>query len=228
MKIKAIPKDLRPREKALLKGIDSLDNSELLALIIQSGTKGHSCLDISLEMLKKFVYLHSLSEAKYEELLTFKGLSKASALKLLATFTLMSRMEKEKVENNVHLHAKEIYDFLKDSLGLEDQENLLLLSFNKRKTLVRIDEVYRGTSKQIIVQSSDIEKRIYLSGAKYLVLVHNHPGGEAYPSENDIMVTLNLSHKLSSFPIEFYDHIIVTQGGYYSFRENHHLFASSK
>lgn len=228
MKIKAIPKDLRPREKALLKGIDSLDNSELLALIIQSGTKGYSCLDISLEILKKFVYLHALSEAKYEELLTFRGLSKASALKLLATFTLMSRMEKERVENQVRLDAEEIFNFLKNSLGLEDQENLLLLSFNKRKVLVRIDEVYRGTSKQIVVHSSDIKKRIYLSGAKYLVLVHNHPGGEAYPSEGDIMVTLNLLHKLSSFPIELFDHIIVTQGGYYSFRENHHLFVSNK
>ncbi len=226
MKIKEIPRQARPREKAILFGLDKLDNSELLAIIIGSGTKGHSCLEIAHALLARYVSLDSLSKIPYDELKSMKGLSSVRALNLLATFTLYKRIEEEKKSGGVlELDASSIYDHLAPSLLKSDRERLYILLFNRRKKLIQEDEFYIGTKDGFEVNEEDIARRIYQIGAKYFVLVHNHPEGSLEPSDGDIFTTLSIKRKLEHLPIQFYDHLIITHEGYYSFREHGHFFS---
>ena len=137
IRIEDIPLLLRPREKAIREGIESLSNVELLALIISSGSKNYSAIDIARELLNTYTSLSELRNISYSSLLNMSGLKKATALRLLACFTLFDRYYKENFNNEIYVYDTKIlyqrYKFLENEL----QEHFILLLLNNQNKIIK-------------------------------------------------------------------------------------------
>lgn len=220
MKIKEIPKEIRPREKAISYGIESLSDQELLALIIGSGVANHSALDIADDLLKENLKsLTSLFNSNLESLSSYKGLKKNNALKLLATFELHKRVNSVKYQKSQILSsASEVYDYYK---YLEDfeQEVLVLLILDSKFRLKKEKTLYKGTFDSFTINVSEILKELVLAQAKAFILLHNHPDGTPKPSSHDIVATKAIEKSSKNLGVKLVDHIIIFKDGYYSFRK---------
>lgn len=219
MKIKEIPKDLRPREKAIRYGIDSISDEELLALIIGSGVKGCSALEIARNLLDSYSSIFSISIANVSTLKDQLGLSNTLALRLLAAFELHNRLNSPMYQYTHTINcAKDVYlryKYLENSI----QEMVVVLMLDKKKRIIKEKTLYKGTNNNVSVSPKEIISEVILSRCQNFVLIHNHPNGDSSPSDEDIFVTEVIRKNLEGMDIKLCDHIIIYQGGYYSFFE---------
>ena len=179
MRISDIPINLRPREKALQYGIEELSDQELLALIVGSGTKGHSAIDIANDLLKTHVNsLELLSSTNYQSLLGYLGLKKSIALRLLATFEFHKRLISNKYQNLVKIESVEDvyfrYKFMEDF----EQEVLIILMLDLKHRIIKEKTLYKGTFDTFTIDARQIVQELILAKAKYFYLLHNHPDEE--------------------------------------------------
>ena len=213
MKISDIPVNLRPREKALHFGIEELSDQELLALIIGSGGKGNSAIDIAGELLKTHANsMESLSNTNYQSLLGYLGLKKSIALRLLATFEFHKRLSSHKYQsiskiesvNDVYLRYKYLENF--------EQEVLVIIMLDLKKRIIKEKVLYKGTSDGLSIDVREIIQELILAKAKFFYLVHNHPDEEPSPSDDDILATKVIKKTSSNLGIKLLDHLIVFNG----------------
>ena len=161
MLIKELPKEERPREKALRYGIDQLTNEELLALLIGSGGKNNSALDIAKNLLEDAKGLYYLVNKSVEELQEYKGISVAKSLNLGAIFTLAKRYrEKEFMLAQETVNADFLYNKYADKLLLEEKEHFILIVLNKRKEIVHEITLFIGSSNRLSISYREIFKQI--------------------------------------------------------------------
>lgn len=221
MIIEELPKSERPRERLISFGSASLSNQELLAILIKNGTKGKSCTDLSLEILKKINNVAELTDITVEQLTEIPGIGKAKACEILASIELGKRIflitnnkTKLKLKN-----AKEIYDNIKYLFHGKKQEYFYCLYFNNKLELIERKLLFMGTINKSIVHPREIFKHAYLNSASSIVCVHNHPSNDIKPSKEDIYLTRQLIAigKLNGILVT--DHIIVGDDGFYSFYE---------
>lgn len=220
MKIEEIAKENRPREKAFKDGVESLSNQELLALIIGSGVRGASALEIAGELLSSnFNSLDSLAKMKFESFKSYHGLAKINALKLAAIFELHNRINKEENSEIQTLRsADEVYTKYK-YLENYEQEVLIILLLDGKLKLKKEKLLYKGTYNSFSINVSEVLKELVLGEAKYFILIHNHPDGSKKPSEEDILSTNIIEKSSKNLGIKLVDHIIIFKDGYYSFRK---------
>ena len=216
MKISSLPPNLRPREKAWEQGIETLDDAELLALLIRAGTKEKSALELSVELLSRFLSLKGVSEASVKELSCLKGLSKTKAITLLAGFELGKRCLTK--QGKYHYDPKETY--LRGVSKLEQKESLWVIGITSRGEVGSGRILYQGNKSTCLASQEEIIKEILNLGYPGFVLIHGHPSGVAFPSESDLLLTKNLSISSKQLSLRFEDHLIITEGGYFSFAEN--------
>lgn len=220
MKIAEIPKEIRPREKAIRYGIDSISDDELLAILIGSGVKGCSALDIARNLLAVHTGLSRLSNCDYSSLEEQTGLSSISVIKLLAAFELHKRLSSPLYKTpDFTADSKEIYERY-NYLENYNQETVILLMLNKKKKVLKEKVLYRGTNENVLVNPKEIMSEIIKSNCSDYILVHNHPDGSFVASDEDFYVTKTLEEIGSNLQIRMVDHIIIFPGGYYSFRDN--------
>lgn len=210
----------KPREKAERFGIESLKDEELLALIIGSGTVGHSVLDIARDLLKDNLYLWNLMNKPEQYYYTFKGLKKANAFKLLAALEIARRINEKQIlrqEETATVSSEYLYRryFLK--LSSESQEQLVIVILNKNKQIINEKILYIGNDGEIAVNYRDILRLLMIKNGYYFYLVHNHPNNTFEPSKADITFTKKISEKASQINVKLLDHIIISKDGYYSF-----------
>ena len=210
----------KPREKAERFGIESLKDEELLALIIGSGTVGHSVLDIARDLLKDNLYLWNLMNKPEQYYYTFKGLKKANAFKLLAALEIARRINEKQIlrqEETATVSSEYLYRryFLK--LSSESQEQLVIVILNKNKQIINEKILYIGNDGEIAVNYRDIFRLLMIHNGYYFYLVHNHPNNTFEPSKADITFTKKISEKASQINVKLLDHIIISKDGYYSF-----------
>ena len=220
----------KPREKALRFGIEALNDEELLALIINSGTIGHSSLDIARELLSDCHYLSELLYKPKEYFTSFKGLKEAKALKLVAALEVAKRInEKQHLleEENTLINSESLYKRYALSLDHLNQEMLVIIILNKNKQIVYEKILYQGNDANISVDFRHIIHLLVIHNAYYFYLIHNHPNNTGYPSKNDINFTEKMIRKARNINVELLDHIIITQQGYYSFLHEE-LFTKKK
>ena len=217
IKIKDIPVLYRPREKAIYHGINTLNDYELLAILIGSGIKDCSAIEIAINLLKTYFSLNNLATIDYQELIKFRGLSKATALRLVVAFDLAKRLlQKEKCFK--YFCAEELakhYQYLNN----EQSEILLLLILNQNNEIIKEKVLARGTKDAVLINQQQIIKEILLAEAKRFIIIHNHLV-KAYPSEDDIVVTSALKNIAKKFNMTMIDHLIISPHSYYSFKEN--------
>jgi len=219
--------DDRPREKLQSKGSKYLSDAELLAIIINNGTRNKSALDLAKEILLSVDNdITNLVKKDYAFYKQFDGIGDAKAISIAAAIELGSRFNFRKFSSLPLLRSPgDIAQYLiPDFLG-EVKEKFLILLLNPKLQVIRKVEISVGRSTKSIVEPLEVFKPAILEGSTRIVAIHNHPSGDPNPSQQDITITKKLIDGGELLNIELLDHVIIAGEQFYSFRENmSHLF----
>lgn len=215
----------RPRERLLTQGGEALSTTELIAIILGSGTKSMPVLKLAQEILFRFGSLQNLSQATIEELCQIKGLGQAKAMQLKASLMLGLRASKQtialkyRIENPVHA-----YHLVKDLLEQEKRELFGVILQDTKGYVIAHEIVAIGTLSNSLIHPREVFYPAIRRKAASLILVHNHPSGDPTPSTQDLEITKTLIEvgKLMSIPVN--DHLIVGEQRYVSLRQKGVMF----
>jgi DNA repair protein RadC len=209
-RIRDLPLNERPRERLIAQGPGALKNSELIAILLRTGMKGTSAIEVAEQLLNKFQTLDNLSRAGIEDLQLVKGVGRDKAIALKSAFTLARRMAMEMRQESPTLDCPErIADLLREENRSYDVENFQVVLLNTRRKLIRVETISQGTLDTILVHPREVFKSAIAANAAALVLAHNHPSGDPTPSEADIKVTRDLIRAGQLLKIEVLDHVII-------------------
>ena len=227
-----LPAQERPREKLAARGADALSTRELIALVLRTGTKGTSALDIAEQLLARFQTLENLARAPLEELRKTKGVGRDKAIALKGAFTLALRMAREIHHQAPLLDTPErVAEMLREEARLENVERFVVLLLNTRRRLISLDRLSQGTLDSLLVHPRDVFRSAIAANAAAIVLAHNHPSGDPTPSDSDIKVTRDLIRAGQLLKIEVLDHVIIgrktseREKDYVSLRELGYFYA---
>lgn len=222
----------RPRERLARLGAAQLSAPELVAILLRTGLKGRSAIQVAHELLARFQTLGALAAATPDELRGIRGVGRDKAVTLKAAFELARRMAAELHGESPMLDEPEkIANLLREDFRHHAVEHFELLLLNTRRRLIRREVVSKGTLDSTIVHARDVFKPAILANASAIVLVHNHPSGDPLPSEADIKVTRDLIRAGQLLKIDVVDHVILGRPGadrdrdYVSLRELGYFYA---
>ena len=218
--IKEIPVEERPRERFLKYPSNVISTHELIAIILRTGSRQESVIELSKRILYKYDNLKALSNAPIKDLMKIRGIGSSKAIELLAAFELGKRVLKESFHSQVKLHSPEsIYLYLKDDLEMKTQEHFIALYLNTKGELLKKETLFIGSLNSSLVHPRELFKHAVLNSAANIIVAHNHPSGDPTPSNQDIKITKMLHKNGTMMDIELLDHIIVGKDRYYSFKE---------
>jgi DNA repair protein RadC len=230
--IKEMPDMERPRERLVANGAESLRNAELIAIILRTGLKGVSAIQVAENLLKKFSTLENLAKASLDDLRQIKGVGRDKAIALKSAFTLAQRMAAElHHESPILDNPERIANLLREDNRLREVEHFQVVLLNTRRKLIRVEPISQGTLDTILVHPREVFKLAISANASAVVLVHNHPSGDPSPSEADIKVTRDLIRTGQLLKIDVLDHVILGRKtkerdkDYASLRELGHFYA---
>ena len=221
MTIKKLPTLERPYEKAQMYGIESLSNSELLAIIIKTGTKEKTSVELAQEILsiekgekENIQFLHDLS---IEELTKIKGIGRVKATQIKAICELNRRMLRPIEKTQIKIRtAENVAELLINEMKYEKREKVKILVLNTKNILLKILDVSYGGTNSAIIEPKDILSEPIKMGAPKIILVHNHPSGDPTPSKEDIELTKRIYNAAALLGIELLDHIVIGNQKYIS------------
>ena len=213
--------DDQPREKLRDKGPQSLSNAELLAILIGSGTPGTSAVELMQDVLKDCKNnLNTLGKMSVRDLCTYKGIGEAKAITILAACELGKRRQAETPEERPDLGtATRIYNHMHAVMQDLDVEEFWVLLMNQHYRLIKKVRISRGGITETPVDIRIIIKEAVLANCTILAVCHNHPSGNLSPSHADKDLTRRIKRACELMDIHFLDHVIVTDGQYFSFKE---------
>ena len=218
MKIKDLPKSDRPREKLIAKGVDNLKDSELLAILLRSGTTGKNVIEIASQILSKYSKKRLL-QMTYTDLSKISGIDSAKATTLLAAFELSKRaLEVNDTNLPVINTAKDAAAQLTDMRDLK-KEHFVVLYLNAKNQLVHKETISMGTLNANLVHPREVFEPALKHSAAQIIAAHNHPSGDPKPSDDDLDLTKRLTEAGKMMGIEIMDHVIVSKNSYFSFKE---------
>jgi DNA repair protein RadC len=210
MLIRDMPDSERPRERLAALGADALRNAELIAILLRTGMKGISAIQVAEQLLKKFGTLDNLSRASLEDLRLVRGVGRDKAIALQSAFTLARRMAREIHTEGVPMdNPASIANLLREENRAYELEHLQVVMLNTRRKLIRVEMISQGTRDMILVHPREVFRSAISAGAAAIVLVHNHPSRDPTPSEADIKVTRDLIRAGQLLKIEVLDHVIL-------------------
>ena len=211
----------RPREKLMQNHMESVSDSELLAILIGSGNKTYSALDIAKDILHQNDYcFHTLSRLSPEDLLRIQGLGPARASVILAAFEVgrRKRAAVRKIGRSISC-SNHAYEAFLPHLGDIVHEEMWILCLSRNNKLMRTVKVSEGGFSGTIVDPKKIFLVALQNKASSIIIAHNHPSGNLEPSEEDKRITEKLVHCGRIMELQVLDHLIVTENGYYSFAD---------
>ena len=213
--------DDQPREKLRDKGPQALSNAELLAILIGSGTSGISAVELMQTVLNDSNNnLNTLGKMSIRDLCTYKGIGEAKAITILAACELGKRRQKETPEERPKLDtATKIYNEMHPVMQDLDTEEFWTLLLNQNYRLIKKVRISQGGISETTVDIRRIVREAVLANATILAACHNHPSGSLMPSRADNELTKSIQRACELMHIHFMDHVIVTDGNYYSFHE---------
>lgn len=219
-KIKDIPVSERPREKLKSIGVNNLSDSELLAIILKTGTKSKSVSDLAIDILNKYD-LNDLKSININELNKIKGIGEVKAIELISAIELGKRIFLNKNNKLKKLvNAKDIWEDSKYLFSNLKQEYFYALYFNNKQELIERKLLFMGTINNSVVHPREIFKEAYRVSASSIICMHNHPSGDINPSREDIRFTENIVKTGCIQGIPVLDHIIASEDNFYSFYDN--------
>lgn len=214
--IKTLPLEENPREKALTYGIETLNNVELLALILRTGHKNESVIQLSQRLLTEIGGFANLSTVTYADLIALKGIKQAKAIEILSIIEIAKRLKDVSSIEKPLLNPYDIFGRVHNQLMFLKQEHFLLLCLDNKNKVIKEKTIFIGSLNMSVVTPREVFKEaIAISSAK-IVLVHNHPSGDALPSEEDLLMTEQFQKLGQMMSIEVIDHIVVGWNQFYS------------
>ena len=213
--------DDQPREKLRDNGPQSLSDAELLAILIGSGTPGVSAVDLMQDILHDCNNnLNTLGKMTIRQLCEYKGIGEAKAITILAACELGKRRQMESPEERPDVGtATLIYNHMHPVLQDLDVEEFWLLLMNQNHRLIKKLRIAHGGISEVLVDIRILMKEALLANATIMAVCHNHPSGSLHPSRMDDELTQTLARACQLMHIRFLDHVIITDGAYYSYHE---------
>jgi DNA repair protein RadC len=209
-RIKDMALEDRPRERLAVLGPEALSPNELIAILLRTGTRGSSALDIAQRLLAHFQPLDRLARASVDELRAIRGVGRDKAVTLKAAFSLARLLAAQLQSESPPLDTPErVADLLREENRFYDVERFQVLLVNTRRRLIRVEKLAHGTLDTLLVHPREVFKTAIAASAAAIVLAHNHPSGDPTPSEADIKVTRELIRAGQLLKIEVLDHIIL-------------------
>ncbi len=221
VKIKDLREEDRPREKMLRLGAEGLTNAELLAILIGSGTPKETSVGLMQRVLNDCNdNLNTLGKLSVRQLCNYRGIGMAKAITILAACELGKRRQSEDAEKRKDLSSAQfIYDYMLPKMQDLDTEEAWILLMNQRYRLIKAERISHGGITETAVDVRIILREALLNNATVVALCHNHPSGNPKPSRDDDQLTSRVKSACETMRIAFLDHLIVTDGNYYSYRE---------
>ena len=223
----SLPQEDRPYERCIRHGVQSLSNRDLLAVILRTGAKGRNVLELAGDLLKLvperegFTGIRRLS---LDELSNVKGIGKVKAVQLKCLLEIARRMAREEAgEGTYFTSPSAVANYYMEDLRHEEQEVLLLLMLNQRGRLLKERYMFKGTVNASVISPREIFVEALAARAVQIILLHNHPSGDASPSQEDLNVTRRIKEAGQLLGIALTDHIIIGEHAYVSLREEHYL-----
>lgn len=219
LKIKELPKSERPYEKLLMYGAKKLSNAELLAIIIKTGTKNETSVDIANRILLLSEKISDLANISVETLQKINGIGKVKAIQIKAVCELATRMDNSLNNLNIKvLKPKDVANIFMKEFKYEKQEKLKMLLLNSKNEVVKNIELKTGSINQISVAPTEILREVIKEGLEKFILIHNHPSGDPTPSEADLNFTKKVEECSKLFKLNFLDHIVIGRTNYISIK----------
>ncbi|PIP21100.1 MAG: hypothetical protein COX40_01200 [Candidatus Omnitrophica bacterium CG23_combo_of_CG06-09_8_20_14_all_40_11] len=219
--IKTWPKDDRPREKLLKNGEHTLSNSELLAILLRSGVKGQSAIDLARKILEKFKTFRNMSHTDLSQWKEFKGLGIAKIAQVKAAIEIGRRFREDEVkENQPQIESsKDVVDILMPRMRDLKKEVFKIVLINSQNRIIDIFEAEEGTVNKASPIIREIFQKALQNFATSLICVHNHPSGKVDPSTEDREFTEELFKAGKIMQVAVLDHVIIGDNNYYSFAD---------
>ena len=218
--IKSLPEEARPRERLQTLGPEALSTPELLAIILRTGWKEESALDLARRLLAEPRGLRFLAEAGLQELALFKGMGPAKAAQVKAAVELGRRLSRLSPAKRPAVHSPlDVVSLVMEEMRFLDREHFRAISLNTKNQVLSVDTVSVGSLNTSVVHPREVFKRAIALSAAAVILVHNHPSGDPSPSREDLQVTRRLVEAGNLLGISVLDHVVIGDGRYVSFRE---------
>lgn len=218
--IKSIPKDDRPQEKLLKYGANNLSNSELIAVILRTGSKEENVIMLAQHILKEDGKgLRNIAEGTVEKFKSYKGINDVKAAQLMSVAELSKRISTLKIEKIKISSPSDAAVVLMEEMRYYKKEYFKIILLDTKNNIKKVSEISVGSLNSSIVHPREVFSEAVVNQASSIILVHNHPSGESEPSHEDIVLTNRLDECGKILGIKVLDHIIIGDGVFYSFKE---------
>jgi DNA repair protein RadC len=223
------PLDDRPREKLRLRGPNALTDAELVAIVLNTGVRGESVVDVAKRLLDEYGGLTGLMRADLEDLRRSHGLGEAKAAKLKATMVLAQRYSNANPSDRPQIRTPDdVHALLGVEMSALDHEELRVVLLDTKNRVLRTATVYQGSVNSAQVRVAEIFKDALRQNAPAIVVVHNHPSGDATPSAADVSLTSEICRAGQILGVDVVDHLIIGMGQFKSLRRMGLGFISSQ
>lgn len=221
MSIKFLAEDDRPREKFLLKGRNSVSDAELLAIIMGSGSREESAIDLARRILASVGNnFHELSKLSVKDLMKFNGVGEAKAVSIASALEIGRRRASQEVpERKTIKNSRDIFEFFKPYLSDLQREEFWAVFVNQSNKIIHFSQLTTGGITQSVVDVRTLFKMALEHYATSIFVAHNHPSGNLKPSPEDIRITQQILEAGKILNIKLLDHLIITQNSYFSFAD---------
>ena len=224
LKIREMPQDERPREKLLARGVSALSDPELIAILLRTGLRGANAVEVGRQLLETYKSLTGISRCSVKELRKIPGIGQTKALELVAAFGLGQRLARETLSKQKLDSPELVSELVGPEMRRLRTESLRVILLDTRYRLLHIEEVSLGSLNESIAHPREIFRPALTYSAHAVIVVHNHPSGDASPSQTDHSLTRRLAEAAELLQIKLLDHIIIgapSEGnaGYFSFKE---------
>ncbi|QYJ67224.1 RadC family protein [Flavobacterium litorale] len=219
--IKHWSEDDKPREKLMQKGKATLSDAELIAILIGSGSRNESAVELSKRILASVDNnLNALGKLSIQQLMQFKGIGEAKAISIAAAMELGRRRREEAgIDLKQITSSRAVFELMQPIIGELPHEEFWIIYLNNSNKVIYKNQLSKGGITGTLVDVRIVFKTALEQNATSIILVHNHPSGQLQPSDSDKQITRQLKAAGKSLSISVLDHVIVTENGYYSFAD---------
>ncbi|MEE8518930.1 MAG: DNA repair protein RadC [Dehalococcoidia bacterium] len=218
--IRDLPDGDRPRERLRDRGASSLSNAELLAILLRTGTRAESVLDLSTRLLARFQGVDGLARATHQEISAQHGFGEAKAAQLMAAIELGKRVAAAHGPERPLIHSpQDVADLLQPEMGLLDQEHFRVVVLNTKNQVLATPDVFVGSVNSTSIRTAEVFRDAVRLNAPAIIVVHNHPSGDPEPSREDAAVTRELVAAGKALDIDVLDHVVLGRDGFVSLKE---------
>ncbi|MCA1057884.1 DNA repair protein RadC [Rossellomorea aquimaris] len=222
--IRDFPQDERPRERMIQSGAASLSNQELLAILLRTGTKSESVLQLSNRLLTHFDGLNLLKDASLEEITKTKGIGLAKAVQIMAAVEFGRRISNLAFDDRYSIRSPEDgANYVMNDMRFLAQEHFVCLYLNTKNQVLHKQTIFIGSLNASIVHPREVFKEAFRRSAASIICIHNHPSGDPTPSKEDIEVTKRLVECGRIIGIDILDHLIIGEKKFISLKEKGYL-----